>query len=158
MEDVFTGEHFLLYSKSIGQILREHGVSLWFNLIGFNGHCWQTYGPIGNFQSFDADDVFFYATELDRSITSEATLFNYLEKNPVPFMMLMTGANYPLIMNNGYEVVQVTGESPLKTLNISELKKNSLWNMLMAYRKSATVNGPMLRIWQKLIMKKHQKL
>jgi hypothetical protein len=123
MEDVFTGEHFLLFSKGIGQILAEHGILLWFNLIGYNGHCWQTYGPIGNFQSFDADDVFFYATELDRSITSEATLFNYLEKNPVPFMVLMTGANYPLIMNNGYEVVQVTGESPLKTLNISDLQK-----------------------------------
>ncbi|RYY31473.1 MAG: hypothetical protein EOO04_01080 [Chitinophagaceae bacterium] len=123
MEDVFTGERFLLFSKGIGQILAEHKVLLWFNLVGFNGHCWQTYGPIGNFQSFDADDVFFYATELDRSITSEATLFNYLEKNPVPFMMLMTGASYPLIMNNGYEVVQVCGESPLKTINISELQK-----------------------------------
>jgi hypothetical protein len=106
MEDVFTGELFLLFSKSVGKILAGHPVLLWFNLVGFNGQYWETFGPVAHFQSFDADDIFFYATELDKSVTSETTLLDYLEKNPIPFMMLMTGADVPLIVNNGYEVVQ----------------------------------------------------
>ena len=40
MEDVFSGEIFLLYSPSVSKTLKEGGTSLWFNLIGFNGHCW----------------------------------------------------------------------------------------------------------------------
>lgn len=123
MEDVFTGDTYLLYSTSISQIISERPVLLWFNLIGFNDDCWQTYGPVAGFQSFGADDIFFYATELNRSIESEAGLLKDLENNPIPYMMLMTGSNYPLIRHGAFEVLQVIGESHSAIFDMQILKK-----------------------------------
>ena len=124
MEDVFSGEVYLLYSQSVTQISSEHSVLLWFNLIGFNGSCWQTYGPVGNFQCFDADDIFFYATEFNRAIESEDDLIEDVENSPVPYMMLMTGSNYPLIRNGEHEVLQVIGEHPSSGFDTKEMKKS----------------------------------
>lgn len=124
MEDVFTGETYLLYSKSVTAILSEQQTLLWFNLISFNGHCWQTYGPVGSFPGFDADDVFFYATELDTSINSEAGVFKHIEQNPIPYLMLITGANAPLVMNGSHELVQVTGEQDSKPIDVPALKQH----------------------------------
>lgn len=65
MEDVFTGENYLVYSPGTGLTIREQGqILLWFNLIAFNGQCWQTFGPVVGYNSFDADDIFFFAIEL----------------------------------------------------------------------------------------------
>jgi hypothetical protein len=123
MEDVFTGEVYLLYSRSISQILSEHPVLLWLNLIGFNGSCWQTYGPVTSFQCFSADDIFFYATEMDPVIESEADLVEDLDDNPIPYMILAAGSNYPLIRFRGYEVVQVFGEGHSTNFEVQVLKK-----------------------------------
>jgi hypothetical protein len=123
MEDIFTGDTYLLYSTSVSQILSERPVLLWFNLIGFNGDCWQTYGPVTGFQSFDADDIFFYAAELNDSIESEADLLEDLENNPIPYMMLMNGSTYPLVQHGAFEVLQVTGESHSTIFDIQALKK-----------------------------------
>ena len=123
MEDVFTGNTYLLYSTSIGEILSERPVILWFNLIGFNDDCWQTYGPITGFQSFGADDIFFYATELNPSIESEADLLKDLENNPVPYMMLMSGSTYPLVQHGTFEVLQVTGENHSAIFDMQAMKK-----------------------------------
>lgn len=122
MEDVFTGERYLLHSPSVGRILSERPVLLWFNLIGFNGECWETFGPVSGFQSFDADDIFFYATELNGSIASETDLLKDVESNPVPYMMLLTGSTYPLIQNQGFEFIQVVGESHLQKFDMQPLK------------------------------------
>jgi len=124
MDDLFTGETYLLYSRSVGQVLSEHPVLMWFNLIGFNGSCWQTFGPLISFQSFDSDDVFFYATELNRSIKSEDDLIEDVENNPIPYMMLMTGSNFPLVCHGEHEVVQVIGESYSAIFEIQALKNN----------------------------------
>jgi hypothetical protein len=124
MEDVFTGEVYLLYSQSMSQILEENQVLIWFNLISFNGSCWQTYGPIINFKCFNADDIFFYATEINPAIDSDAALVKDLDEHPIRYMMLITGANYPLIQSRGYEVVQATSEIHTEKLDVQELKKN----------------------------------
>lgn len=123
MEDVFSGEKFLLYSGATSKIVAEHPVLLWFNLIGFNGSCWQTFGPVCGFQCFDADDIFFYSTELNDSIKSEADLIEDVENNPVPYMLLMTGAAYPLIHQGKFEVVQVIGQSGAANFNVQALRK-----------------------------------
>ncbi|MEP7277208.1 MAG: hypothetical protein ABI813_01075 [Bacteroidota bacterium] len=123
MEDVFTGETYLLYSPSLSQTLLERPVLLWFNLVGFNGDCWQTYGPVTGFQCFDGDDIFFYATELNGSIDSESDLLKDLEDNPVPYMMLTTGSVYPLVHNKGFQLLHVVGESDCRTFDIQTLKK-----------------------------------
>ncbi len=96
---------------------------LWFNLIGFNGYCWQTYGPVTGFQSFGADDIFFYASEMNSSIESASDLMKDLENNPVPYMMLMTGSAYPLVQSRGFEVLHVVGEADSAVFDMQTLKK-----------------------------------
>jgi hypothetical protein len=126
MEDVFTGEVFLLYSPSITRTLSDQPVLLWFNLIGYNGSCWQTYGPVISFQSFSSDDIFFYATELNSAIESDADLLADLDDNPVRYMVLACGSNYPLVVQQDYEVVQVTGEGTYTGFDVQALRKDSL--------------------------------
>jgi len=123
MEDVFTREVYLLYSRSMSQTLSEHSVLLWFNLIGFNGSCWQTYGPVISFKSFSPDDIFFYATEVNPVIESEADLTEDIDENPTQYMMLAAGSNYPLIESRGHEVVQVHGEGHSANFDIQALRK-----------------------------------
>ena len=123
MEDVFSGNTFLLYSTAVSQILTEQSVLLWFNLIANNGTCWQTYGPVSAFKGFDTNDIFFYATELNRSIESDEDLLREVENNPIPYMLLMTGSQLPLVFHREFEMVQVLGESKATVTNIQELKK-----------------------------------
>ena len=79
MEDVFSGEQCLLFSPGITQLSQKEHPILWFNLIGFNGTCWQSFGPIGAYKSFEPDDVFFFATELRPGIEDEADIIADLE-------------------------------------------------------------------------------
>ena len=123
MQDIFTRETYLLYSTSVNQVLSERPVLIWFNLIGFNGNCWQTYGPVTGFQSFGADDIFFYASELNGSIESESDLMKDLENNPVPYMMLTTGSVYPLVQNGGFEILHVVSEINSTVFDMQTLKK-----------------------------------
>lgn len=96
MEDIFSEESFLLYSTGISTFLKAGNRQLWFNLIGFNGYCWQSFGPINGYRSFEPDDIFFYATELDPSIENELEVIQNIDNNPVPYMMLLSGSEYPL--------------------------------------------------------------
>lgn len=120
MEDAFTGERFLLYSKSVTVTLEDTPVLLWFNLIWFNGACWQTFGPITGYQSFDDDDIFFFATELNSKIDSDESLLEDVERNPVPYMMLINGSRFPLTMSNDDELVQVFAEHDVELLSKME--------------------------------------
>ncbi len=123
MEDVFTGERFLLYSPAVTRTLEDRPVNLWFSLIAFNGECWQTFGPINGYQSFDEDDIYFFATELNHSIESEDDLLNDVEENPIPYMTLAYGSDFPIIMSEGIEVVQIASEVAAVDFNMQELKK-----------------------------------
>lgn len=124
MQDVFSGESFLLYSPSVTKTLAEGNVSLWFNLIGFNGHCWQSFGPVINFRSFVPDDIFFFATELNPEIETEDELMEDVEKNPVPYMMLVTGSNYPVTVHGEDEMIQAVGEYPLFSFDSNRFKED----------------------------------
>lgn len=122
MEDVFSGDSFLLYSKSVTQTLKEQSAMLWFNLIAFNGSCWQTFGPLNAYQSFDADDIFFFATELNQRIDSEESLLNDVEKNPVPYMMLLNGAKMPVTVNKKDELLIMFSEHEVESIDVQKLK------------------------------------
>lgn len=100
MLDVFTGEKYLLYSPSIEKTLNDYSYQLWFNLIAFNGECYVTYGPVVGYQAFTPDDIFFFATELTDEVETDDDLYRVVEKNPVPFMMLVTGSTLPAIVGN----------------------------------------------------------
>ena len=124
MVDLFNGERFLLYSPSVTKTLAEHPVSIWFNLIAFNGACWLTYGPIVSLQSFDPDDIFFFATELNPDIESEEELMADVEQNPLPYLMLIHASHNPRIVNGEDEIVQVVADHPLEKFNSEALRKN----------------------------------
>lgn len=90
MRDVFTGEEYLLFSKGTSQIIAEGPKLLWLNLISFNGACWQSLGPVGAFQSFDSDDVFFFATEKNPDIEEDQQVQEDLEADPLPYVLLIS--------------------------------------------------------------------
>jgi len=122
MEDVFSGDSFLLYSKSTTLTLTEQPALIWFNLIAFNGVCWQTFGPVNAYQSFDQDDIFFFARALNSRIDSEEMLLGDVEKNPVPYMLLLTGGRMPVTVNKKDELLILRGEQEQESLDARQLK------------------------------------
>ncbi|HLF62304.1 MAG TPA: hypothetical protein VI603_01025 [Saprospiraceae bacterium] len=124
MTDVFSGEDFLLYSPAIGQTLQHEGVmSLWFNLIFFNGECWQTFSMINWYQSFDADDIFYYASEINPKISSEEDLIADLDKNPVPYMMLFSASGIPRFVSRGMDVLHILGEHTVPDFDVRAARR-----------------------------------
>ncbi len=124
MEDVFTGETFLVYSTATTTTLKDRPVMLWFNLVGFNGFCWQTFGPVMGYRSFNADDIFYFATELNDQIQSDEDLLVELERNPVPFMMLMLKADIPLIESRGFEILHLSSLEETDKFDMQALKED----------------------------------
>lgn len=124
MVDVFTGDSFLLYSPGVTRIFDEQSVALWFNLLSFNGACWQSFGPIGAYQSFEPDDIFFFATEMNPQIESEEELAADVEKNPVPYMMLLAGGAFPPVFHKNDQIVQATAEYDLDDFDVGGLDKD----------------------------------
>lgn len=114
MTDVLSEETFLLYSQGITNILKRGERLMWFNLMGFNGYCWQSYGPINPYKSFEIDDIFFYATELNSRIESEDDLINDINNDPVPYMMLLSGSELPVLYHKNYQILINQGENDAK--------------------------------------------
>ncbi len=123
MEDVFNEETFLLYSPSISRILSEHPVALWFNLIAFNGSCWQSYGPVMHFKGLEPVDIFFFSTELNPGIDSVDALMEDIEGNPFPYLMLLGASNTPFVIHGDDQLLHVIAEHPMAEFNSSKLKK-----------------------------------
>ncbi|MFT3949942.1 MAG: hypothetical protein QM763_23455 [Agriterribacter sp.] len=124
MEDILNGEAFLLYSPGTTDILRRGNKTLWFNLIAFNGVCWQTFGTINGYSSFYADDIFFYATEMDPALESKADIIAHIESNPVPYMMLLSGSELPVIVNGNEQIIFTQAEYDLQLPAAENLKKD----------------------------------
>ena len=121
MEDVFRDEEFLLYSPGITDYLKSGSFMLWMNLTSFNGSCWQSFGPINAYTSFDPDDIFFYSTEVNPDIEDEDDLIANVEYNPVPYMMLLSGGNYPIIANKIDIMVHNLAEYEVDKMNTKSL-------------------------------------
>lgn len=124
MEDVFSEESFLLYSPGIKKFLKAGNRLLWFNLIGFNGYCWQSFGPINGYKSFEPDDIFFYATELDPSLEDEDDVIENIDSNPVPYMMLLSGSEYPLTFHKDEQIVINQADYEVESLDLKSLQKH----------------------------------
>ena len=123
MKDIFSGMEYLLFSPSITNLKASGNTLLWFNLIGFNGACWQSYGPIGAYRSFGPDDIYFFATEHNPDIEEEADVWMDIEKDPLPYMMLLSGAAYPRTFHEKDELIFQLAEHDLEALDTARLKK-----------------------------------
>ncbi|MBP7168070.1 MAG: hypothetical protein KBB64_10425 [Bacteroidia bacterium] len=110
IEDAFTGESYWLYSPGMTATKSEHNPKLWFFLIGDNGECWETYGLIQFFVSFDADDVFFYLTELNSSISNEEELLAAVDNNPTEVFVLAAYSTTPITIHQSFELRYCSSE------------------------------------------------
>lgn len=105
MRDIFTGEEYLLYSQSISKtLLHTPDVRTWFNLVSFGNECCMTYGSVSYFQSFDYNDISFFAHELDPDLKWNEEIANHINEHPLPYSMLFSGAKIPLIMHQDYRI------------------------------------------------------
>lgn len=130
MEDVFTGEQYLLHSPGTTRTLTTQNPTLWFYLIGFNGECFETFGLITGFNGFSEDDIFFFATELNPSIQDVDDLLQEIDRNPFPFMLLISGATIPRLFSLNYEIAYCISQDTIKDLD-TELLRNAFtigWN------------------------------
>jgi len=112
MKDVISGEEFLLYSPGVSQTQRKIGsVPLFFFfLIGFNGKCWQTYGPQAYFKGLQPFDLLFFAKQLVPSLNSMHQIPDLIEINPLPFMMLWAGGELPPTFHKNDQVILNSSE------------------------------------------------
>ena len=104
MLDLFTDEEYLLYSPGMSRELQQHPVTH-FNLVSYNGLCWQAYGPINSYMSFDYDDMFYFATELDAHVADDDDVLRLIDRNPLPFTLLLSGSRYPLTVHRDVPLV-----------------------------------------------------
>jgi hypothetical protein len=123
MEDVFTGKQFLLYSPGILGIMGSASPLLWFNLIGFNGYCWQSYGPIVYYNSFEEGDIWFFATEMNPDIEDFPEVAADVDRDPLPYMMLISGSTYPVTFHEQDQILFLLAEHDLESLDTAALKK-----------------------------------
>lgn len=123
MKDPFTEEEYLLYSPSITDLKADGNKLLWFNLIGFNGSCWQSYGPIGAYQSFGPEDIYFFATEKNMLTENISDVQKDIENDPLPYMMLSSGSAFPRTFNKDNEIIFVMAEHKMEKLNTAKLKE-----------------------------------
>ncbi|WP_340103832.1 hypothetical protein [Rhodohalobacter sp. 8-1] len=112
MKDVFTDDTYLLFSPGLSDILASQNISLCFNLVSYNGECWETYGPISAYNGFEPSDIRFFATQVNRGnwFENDRELMEYVESNPVPFMHLFAGAIAPRAFHIDDQIVHVTAE------------------------------------------------
>jgi hypothetical protein len=104
MFDIFREEDYLVYSPGISDALAEKEVDIWFNILTFNGHCWQTHGLIVDLKNFTADDLYFYATELNPKIDSVEEFLLDIEKNPFPYRLLAVFNELKIIKVDSVEI------------------------------------------------------
>lgn len=130
MEDIFTGEHYLLHSPGTTRTFTTQNPMLWFNLIGFNGECYETFGLISGFNAFSEDDIFFFATELNPSIQDVDDLLQEIDRNPFPFMLLISGATIPRLFSLNYEIAYCISQDNVKQLDTQLLRTSFTigWN------------------------------
>jgi len=126
MEDVFSGEQYLLFSPGTSNIKASANPLLWFNLIGFNGSCWQTYGPVAYYNGFEPGDIWFYATELNPDLDEPEEVMGDVERNPLPYMMLLSGSTLPLTFHDRDQLLFLLSEHDLSALDTAGLKKEFL--------------------------------
>ncbi len=121
MNDEILGTSFLLYSPGVEDIIEEDNYfKFFFLLIGFNGECWQTYGPLVYFKGFMAYDFFYFAKQINPNIDFVSDVQNVIESNPIPFMMLFVGAELPLTYHKKNLIVFCSSEYHVEDFNLED--------------------------------------
>ena len=122
--DIVTGEEILLYSPGASRTLQEMNVKTFGGLISNNGECYQTYGPLMGFRSFETDDIFFYASELDPSIETIEDMGGLIAKYLFSFLLLSVYSAIPLIVHGGYDILYVLSSLEMESFEMDIWKED----------------------------------
>jgi len=130
MYDIFRDEEYLVYSPGISDTLAEKEVDIWFNIIAFNGHCWQTHGLIVGLKNYTPDDIYFYATELNSSINSIEEFLIDVEKNPFPYRFIAIFNELEIIKLDSVEIKYHVSSDIVKDLPFDGIENHFVkqWN------------------------------
>lgn len=132
MEDILSGNHFLFYSPSLKDTLKETTPTLWLLFIGYNGHCWQSSGlniPLAN---VTPDDIFYFATEINPRIEDEDDIIDDMDNNPMPYLMLMNLGISPIIHHKDHKLAHWSAKNHVTNFHfdVSKMKQSFFiaWN------------------------------
>lgn len=97
MEDVCSGEEFLMYSPALNRWIEEVGgwPALSLVLVNSNDVCRETFGPIANFKGLLPDDLVFFARQLQPHVRYLDDVPAVIDRDPIPFMMLYRWGEIP---------------------------------------------------------------
>lgn len=124
MTDVLTGEKFLLYSPGIEAQEKQGSISMYFLLVGFNGSCWQTYGTIAYLKGIQPFDLDYYAKQVKPDLVSKDQIPELIDQNPLPFMMLWSGGEFPVAFHKDDMVVVARSEFQLDNFTPQDYAKH----------------------------------
>jgi len=125
LRDAFFGDAFLLYSPGIEAFWTEgRQQDLFFLLIGYNGLCFHTYGNILAMRSFEPDDIYFYGAEIFPEVDSDASLMASVYKDPMPYMMLASGMEFPIVMSGNHILRHRIAVDEIAGIDTGKLKKS----------------------------------
>jgi hypothetical protein len=100
MKNIFTEERFLLYSPGLQKYIGDDETHrIFFLQIGFNGECWETYGLLAHYKSFQMYDFFFFARMINDNINTTEEVEKLINKDPIPFMLLFKGSELPFVIH-----------------------------------------------------------
>lgn len=122
VQNVFTDEEMLVYSPGMTHDVKR--ARMFFLLVYNNGQCYQTFGPMGGFMGFDADDVHCYTTEWEPDLESDQELSAYIQKNPLKFSALLAYSNLPFTAHKEHVVVETITFAEAGELDQQKFKKN----------------------------------
>ena len=104
--DELSGEKLLLQSKGITEEHTESGSRLWLVLLSHNGQCFQTYGALLNYPSFDLEDLYYFGGELGEVLDGPGALSRLINRNPTPFLMLYAASVIPrIVLKDEFEFI-----------------------------------------------------
>jgi len=111
MVDVLTNEEFLLYSTGLEETLKQHGpMQMFFYLIGFNGECWQTYGPHAYFRGMLPSDLLFFAKQLNPDVVFMNQIPALIDRDFLPWALLFKSGELPRTFHKDDMVLLNTSE------------------------------------------------
>lgn len=122
MLDLLTNESYLLYSPGLQKICKIGVPRLCFNLISFNGLCWQTYGVVICSRAYTWEDIFFLSECINPEIEDEEGIAQEVESNCFPFLLLVLGMNSPIVTSQGYEIIFCGATDYCQSINLDQLQ------------------------------------
>lgn len=96
--DHLGGEEGLLKSPAITALLRSNK-KCFFSLLLDNGQCLQTYGMVAYFNNLNAQDLAYFADQVDGGKKEEKSLADRIAEKPLPFLSLYAYAETPVLMH-----------------------------------------------------------